>query len=66
MQDDFNTALALGHLFDLSRVVNKALDDAERAGGGAAQAEAAAAAHRLYALGGILGLFWKAPAGEAW
>src|SRR5215831_6140458 len=37
MDDDFNTARAIGHLFDLSRAVNRALDE----GGGA---EAAAAA----------------------
>ena len=59
MDDDFNTAQALGHLFDLARAVNRALDE----GGGA---EARAAAQALYRLGWILGLFWKAPAGEAW
>ena len=60
MQDDFNSAAALGHLFDLARAVNRALDE----GGGA---EAVQGARRLLALGGILGLFWKQPAAEeAW
>ncbi len=59
MLDDFNTALALGHLFDLARAVNRALDD----GVGSAAVQAAKA---LFRLGGILGLFWKAPAGESW
>jgi cysteinyl-tRNA synthetase len=59
MDDDFNTARALGHLFDLARAVNRALDE----GGGP---EAREAARRLYELGGILGLFWKAPGAETW
>ena len=59
MQDDFNSAGALGHLFDLARAVNRALDE----GGGAEAVQGARALHRL---GGILGLFWRAPAGEAW
>jgi cysteinyl-tRNA synthetase len=59
MEDDFNSAKAIGHLFELSREVNRALD--ERAG-----SEAARAAGALMRLGGILGLFWRAPAGEAW
>ena len=59
MDDDFNTARALGHLFDLSRAVNRALDE----GGGA---EAREGARRLWALGSVLGLFWKAPAGAEW
>jgi len=59
MDDDFNSAKAIGHLFDLSRQVNRALDD----GLGSA---ARVAARRLLDLGAVLGLFWKAPAGEAW
>jgi len=59
MQDDFNTAQALGHLFDLARAVNRSLDE----GGGA---DAVQGARALYRLGGILGLFWKPPAGEEW
>ncbi len=59
MDDDFNTAKAIGHLFDLSRAVNRAIDDG-------LGAEARAAARELLRLGGILGLFWKAPAGDQW
>jgi cysteinyl-tRNA synthetase len=59
MQDDFNSAQALGHLFDLARAVNRALDE----GGGADAIQGAKALNRL---GGLLGLFWKAPAGEEW
>ena len=59
MDDDFNTARAIGHLFDLSRHVNRGLDEG-------LGAPARAAARVLLDLGGVLGLFWKAPATEAW
>ena len=59
MDDDFNSAKALGHLFDFAREVNRAFDE------GAAR-EARAAARKLHRLGGILGLFWKPPAEERW
>ena len=59
MDDDFNTAKAIGHLFDLSRQVNKALDEG-------LGSNADSAARSLLDLGGVLGLFWKAPAQEAW
>ena len=59
MQDDFNTAGALGHLFDLARAVNRALDE----GGGSEAVQGARALHRL---GAILGLFWRAPGAETW
>jgi cysteinyl-tRNA synthetase len=59
MEDDFNTAKAMGHLFDLAREVNRALDEG-------AGAEGRRAARALFELGQILGLFWKAPAGESW
>ena len=59
MDDDFNSARAIGHLFDLAREVNRALD--ERAG-----PEARLAARALYELGQVLGLFWKAPAPDSW
>ncbi|HKQ58022.1 MAG TPA: cysteine--tRNA ligase, partial [Candidatus Eisenbacteria bacterium] len=59
MDDDFNSAKAVGHLFDLSRHVNRALDEG-------AGPEGAAAARTLYRLGQVLGLFWKAPATETW
>jgi cysteinyl-tRNA synthetase len=60
MDDDFNSAKAIGHLFDMSRDINRALDE------GAPEREALAAAQALHRLGGVLGLFWKAPAGESW
>jgi cysteinyl-tRNA synthetase len=59
MDDDFNSAGALGHLFDLARAVNRSLDE----GGGA---EAAQGARALLHLGEILGLFWRVPGEESW
>ena len=60
MDDDFNSAKALGHLFDFARDVNRGLDE------GLGE-EARAAARVLFGLGQVLGLFWNAPAaGEAW
>ena len=59
MHDDFNTAGALGHLFDLARAVNRALDE----GGGA---EAVQGARVLYRLGSILGMFWREPGAASW
>ena len=55
MDDDFNTAKAIGHLFDLSRHVNRAIDEG-------LGVEARAGARRLLELGGVVGLFWKAAA----
>jgi cysteinyl-tRNA synthetase len=59
MEDDFNTAKALGHLFDLARDVNRGLDE------GLGE-EARAGARSLLGLGKVLGLFWRIPAGESW
>jgi cysteinyl-tRNA synthetase len=59
MDDDFNTARAIGHLFDYSRQVNRALDEA-------LGSTARSAARVLLDLGGVLGLFWKAPGRESW
>src|SRR5262249_56377045 len=59
MDEDFNSVKALGHLFDFARDVNRAFDD------GAAR-EARTAARRLFRLGTVLGLFWKAPVAESW
>ncbi len=58
MDDDFNSAKAIGCLFDLSREVNRALDEASPA--------APAAARALLELASVLGLLWARPAGEAW
>jgi len=59
MDDDFNTAKAIGHLFDLAREVNRAMDEGM-------EGEARLGALALFELGEVLGLFWKAPAGERW
>jgi cysteinyl-tRNA synthetase len=59
MDDDFNSAKAIGHLFDLSRHINRALDDG-------LEAEARSGARALLRLGQILGLFWRAPGTETW
>ncbi len=57
MDDDFNSAKALGHLFDLARLINKQTE----AGFVSARERAAAgvAAQTLKELGRVLGLFWK-------
>jgi len=54
MNDDANSARALGHLFDLAREVN-------RAGEAGDAREASAGARALRRLGGLIGLFWSAP-----
>ncbi len=54
MSDDFNTARGLAALFDLSRLMNGALDETP----GKASPALRAAAERLRELGGVLGLFW--------
>jgi cysteinyl-tRNA synthetase len=59
MNDDFNTARAIGHLFDLARAVNRAYDEG-------LEPDAKAAARALHRLGAVIGLFWKPPAGENW
>jgi cysteinyl-tRNA synthetase len=59
MDDDFNTARAIGHLFDLSRQVNRGLDEG-------LGSSARSAAWGLLRLGGVLGLFWRAPETHAW
>jgi cysteinyl-tRNA synthetase len=55
MNDDANTARAIGHLFDLAREVN-------RAGEAGDAPEARAGAQALKRLGGRIGLFWQEPA----
>ena len=54
MDDDFNTASAMGHLFDLARVINQAKD------AGVDVDSIVAAQDLLVHLGGILGLRLKA------
>jgi cysteinyl-tRNA synthetase len=60
MDDDFNTARALGVLFDLARPINGALD---RQGTTASPGVRRAAA-TLRKLGSVLGLFWMAAVAE--
>ncbi len=60
MDDDFNSADAIGQLNKLAPAVNRGFDEG-------LAVDAKAAGRALYRLGGILGLFWNAPAaGEAW
>jgi cysteinyl-tRNA synthetase len=60
MDDDFNSAAAIGHLFNLARQVNRALDEG-------LGPEARAAARVVLNLGQVIGLFWKTPAAaEVW
>ncbi|NNF05805.1 MAG: cysteine--tRNA ligase [Candidatus Eisenbacteria bacterium] len=54
MSDDFNTARALGSLFDLSRTINRALDETPGSKSPAVQS----AVDSLFELGQVLGLFW--------
>jgi cysteinyl-tRNA synthetase len=61
MDDDFNTALALGNVFDLVRSVNRVLAE----GGGAdvrGRELLAAARDGVRSLGGVLGIFTSEPA----
>ncbi len=55
MDDDFNTAGALGHLFELVRAINQARD------AGAEDNKLAAAQQTLLRLGSVLGLTLEAP-----
>jgi cysteinyl-tRNA synthetase len=59
MDDDFNSAKAIGHLFDLSRHVNRALDEG-------LGTEARAGARALLRLAAVLGILWMAPGAESW
>jgi len=54
MSDDFNTARAIATLFDLSRVLNGAMDETP----GTASPGLRAGAAKLQELGHVLGLFW--------
>ena len=58
MDDDFNSAGALGHMFDLVRSINQARDASATA------AELADAQELLEELGGVLGLNLSAAAGD--
>jgi cysteinyl-tRNA synthetase len=60
MEDDFNSAKAQGHLFDLAKSINRVAESGD-SGEAAALAEAT---RTLRTLGETLGLFWDAKAGE--
>ncbi len=63
MDDDFNTAKAQGHLFEIAKAINRVADQSdatptERAG-------VPIAGRHLRELGETIGLFWGRPAAEA-
>jgi len=55
MDNDFNSAQALGHLFNLARTINRALEEGNGAGGLARAREA------LVGLAGVLGILGRSP-----
>jgi len=57
MDDDFNSAKALGYLFDLARSMNKQIEAGVVSSG--ERASVGLAARKLRELGRVLGLFWK-------
>jgi cysteinyl-tRNA synthetase len=62
MDDDFNTAKAQGHLFEIAKAINRVADQTE-----ATPIERAAlpiAGRHLRELGEMIGLFWGQPAAE--
>ena len=61
MEDDFNTALALGHLHDLTRLLNRVLGDKGFRKDPAAAALLNEGRNRLQESGKILGLFQQSP-----
>ena len=62
MDDDFNSALALGNVFDLVRSVNRVTAEGE-GGRGVSHALLSAAQGSIRELGGVLGVFTSEPAG---
>ncbi len=64
MDDDFNTALAIGHLFDATRGLNRLLADERWNQSAPLRAMIRAGRDRLLSLGEVLGLFGSQPA--AW
>ena len=63
MDDDFNTALAIGHMFDAVRAINRILAE-ENTLNGQTQVVLAKGRDDLLRLGDVLGLFGSVP--EAW
>ena len=64
MDDDFNTALVIGHFFDLVRALNRVTALPELAGDSAAVAAVKSARELMVKLGNVLGLFISTP--QAW
>ena len=64
MDDDFNTALVIGHFFDLVRAMNRVTATPELSNDSAAMAAVTSAATLMVKLGNVLGLFISAP--QAW
>lgn len=62
MNNDFNTAAALGHLFEVGRRLNRFLDSCSRGPTAAGAALLRRGAGRLQECGGILGLLQESPA----
>jgi cysteinyl-tRNA synthetase len=62
MDDDFNTAQALGHLFEGARALNRLLGEKKFRKKADKVAEARALRDTLRSLGGVLGLFGSDPA----
>ena len=62
LEDDFNTAKAQGHLFEMAKAINRAADSA---GSGEAERRAIqAAGQTLKRLGEVIGLFWAPDGAE--
>ncbi len=62
MDDDFNTALAIGHLFDGVRAINRLLAEEETTRSSQLLTVVEAGQRQLLRLGEVLGLFRSAPA----
>jgi cysteinyl-tRNA synthetase len=63
MDDDFNTARAQGHLFEMAKAINRVADQTD--GSAVEQAALPAAGRHLRELGEMIGLFWGNRAEEA-
>ncbi len=63
MDDDFNTARAQGHLFEMAKAINRVADQTD--GSAVEQAALPAAGRHLRELGETIGLFWGSKAEEA-
>jgi cysteinyl-tRNA synthetase len=62
LEDDFNTAKAQGHLFEMAKAINRAAESSD--GSGAARAAVFAAGRSLRRYGETIGLFWGAAKAE--